>query len=124
MNHCLFPIKLYALLSKVTINDACLMSLNKQLIAPVDGFTRLPLHVPEVHQAFDGVLAGERYPRIRLAYNPGAILYTPHVELYFMNGAMGKLIEITDLTKEQALAIQAHLMYLLLGQANIYINPY
>ena len=124
-NHCLFPVKLTALLNQAQKNDKWLGQQLRLEGMPQDGLTRIMLMTPEMHQAFDGEFP-DQHTRFRLAIDPEANIsgqFTKTVvEIYSGDEHLLKTYHMAELTHIGALAIQAELMYACIEQLGGYIN--
>lgn len=124
-NHCLFPVKLMSLLDQAVKNPKWIGNQHRLDGMPQDDKTRVMLMTPEMHDAFDGHHKGE-YTRFRLAIVPGANIVVEYaettVEVYSAEGVLLKAYHMEDLNHQQALAVQAELMYAYIENLGGYIN--
>lgn len=125
MKNCLFPAKLFALLAQAKKDNTWMKSQHRLDGMPVDGLTRIMLMTPEIHQAFDGEFPNE-HTRLRLTISHSLNVATQYeecmVEVYSAEGMLLKQYKVADMSKEQALALQAELMYAVISSHGGFIN--
>lgn len=126
VSNCLFPVKLLALVNEAAKSISWGKDRHGLTDYPEDGLTRIMLMTPEMHQAFDDSYTNES-TRFRLAVPKDidhlvAVYEQTRVEVYSANELLLGSYTVNVLNRQQAMAVQIELMYMIIQANGGYIN--